>query len=54
MISTLGVALFGSLLLSTQPPEIAGQWSGEDWGHVVLKKTGDGQYSGTYINTLGK
>ena len=54
MISTLGIALFGSLLLYTQPQEIAGQWSGEEWGNVVLKKTGDGQYTGTYINTLDK
>ena len=54
MITTLAIGLFGFLLLSVEPPDIAGQWSGEDWGNVVLKKTSDAEYTGTYSDTIGK
>ncbi|MGA2615986.1 MAG: protein kinase [Thermoguttaceae bacterium] len=54
MLAALGVGLLGMLLLSAAPPDIAGQWSGEDWGQVVLKKTSDAEYTGTYSETVGK
>ena len=54
MIATLGIGLLGMFLLSATPPDIAGQWTGEDWGQVVLKKTSDGEYTGTYSDTVSK
>jgi hypothetical protein len=36
------------LLAPNAPPDIAGVWSGEDWGTVVLNATTAGQYMGTY------
>ncbi|MGA2066699.1 MAG: protein kinase [Thermoguttaceae bacterium] len=54
MIAALGAGLLGVLLLSATPPDIAGQWTGEDWGQVVLKKTSDAEYTGTYSETVGK
>ena len=53
-IAALGAGLLGVLLLSATPPDIAGKWSGEDWGQVVLTQTAPGQYSGTYTETEGK
>ena len=47
MIAALGAGLLGVLLVSTAAPDIAGQWSGDDWGQVVLKKTSDAEYTGT-------
>jgi len=40
--------------VSTAAPDIAGQWSGDDWGQVVLKKTSDAEYTGTYSDTVSK
>ena len=55
MIATLGIALLGMFLMqATEPPDIAGQWSGEGWGQVVLKQTAPGEYAGTYSDTVGK
>lgn len=55
MIATLGIVLFGMFLMDwTSPPDLAGRWSGEGWGHVVLTQSGPGQYSGTYSDTAGK
>ena len=42
------------LLGSAEPPDIAGEWTGEEWGTVVLKKTNDEEYTGTYTDTFGK
>ena len=43
MVATLGVGSVGYVLvLSAAPPDIAGQWSGEGWGQVVLKQTAIG------------
>jgi|GEM_PF-824591 len=38
----------------TSPPDIAGWWTGEDWGKVQLKHLGSGEYEGTYTDTFGK
>jgi hypothetical protein len=55
MIATLGIALLGMFLMqSTKPPNIAGNWSGEGWGQVVLTQTAAGKYAGTYRGTVGK
>ncbi len=54
MTAALGVGLCGMFLLSGEPPEIAGEWLGEDWGHIVLKKSSDAEYTGTYSDTVGK
>src|SRR5271157_1097997 len=55
MIATLGIGLLCMFLMqSTEPPDIAGRWSGEGWGQVVLTPTAAGQYTGTYSDTVGK
>ena len=55
MIATLGIALLGMLgMQATEPPDIAGQWTGEGWGRVVLTQTAPGQYTGTYTDTVAK
>ena len=51
MIAALGVGLLGVFLLSGPTTDIAGQWSGEEWGQVVLKKTNASEYTGTYSDT---
>jgi WD40 repeat protein len=53
MIATLGLGLLGVFAWqATEAPDIAGTWTGEEWGQVVLKKTADGEYSGTYSDTF--
>jgi hypothetical protein len=47
------VILATLLLSSSDPPDIAGNWAGEDWGDVVLKQTNPGEYSGTYTEIGG-
>jgi WD40 repeat protein len=54
IIAAAAIALAGVLMLSAEPPDIAGEWSGEEWGRVVLKKTGDAEYTGAYTDTFGK
>ena len=54
MLAALGACLFGGIMLVSSEPDIAGTWSGEDWGDVVLKKTESGRYEGTYTDTFGK
>ena len=39
---------------STAPPDIAGDWRGEDWGHVVLTESKAGTYTGTFADNAGK
>ena len=40
MIAALGVGLLGMFALqATAPPDISGNWQGEDWGQVVLTQT---------------
>jgi hypothetical protein len=54
MFAALAMALIGaSLLASADQPEIAGQWSGEDWGTVLLNKMNPGEYTGAYSRTAG-
>ena len=39
MIATLGMALLGMFLMqSTDPPDIAGQWSGEGWARLRSRR----------------
>ena len=45
--------LLGAFMASEEPPDIAGQWSGEAWGTVVLKQTSPGEYSGIYTVNAG-
>ena len=54
MIAALGAGLLGASSVSTAAPDIAGQWSGDDWGQVVLKKTSDAEYTGSYSDTVSK
>ncbi|MGO9107771.1 MAG: protein kinase domain-containing protein [Thermoguttaceae bacterium] len=51
-IAMTGIVLFGAMLMkATDPPDISGEWSGEYWGHVALKKTNDAEYTGSYSDT---
>jgi protein involved in polysaccharide export with SLBB domain len=54
MLTLLGISLIAAGVASTNPPDISGHWSGEDWGQVVLTQTAAGQYAGTYTETIGK
>ena len=55
MIAALGLGLLAAFVwLAADPPEISGQWSGDEWGQVVLKKLESGAYEGTYTDTFGK
>jgi len=55
LIATLVIALLGILAVqTTEPPDIAGHWSGEGWGQFVLIQTAAGEYAGTYSDTEGK
>jgi len=53
MFTALGLALFGAFMLSSaDSPEIAGVWSGEDWGTVVLNRANPGEYTGSYSESV--
>ena len=55
MIGTLGLGLLAmALLQATEPPDIAGEWTGEGWGNIVLKMTEAGQYTGKYGDAAGR
>ena len=55
MIATLALGLLATALLQvTEPPDIAGRWSGEGWGRVALDQTAAGEYAGTYTDTAGR
>lgn len=52
MITVLGFALLGFFLWqSADPPDIAGHWTGEEWGNVLLEQKQPGRYEGTYTNS---
>jgi hypothetical protein len=53
MFAALAIGLMGAFMAAAEPPEIAGQWSGEDWGTVVLKQTLPGEYTGVYRENVG-
>ena len=54
MFAAFEIALLGAFLLSSaDPPDIAGQWSGEDWGTVFFNQTNPGEYMGTYSQSVG-
>lgn len=49
MLGTIGMTLLGMVLWqATEAPDIAGQWTGEDWGTVVLEAKQPGQYQGSF------
>ncbi|MHC4178805.1 MAG: WD40 repeat domain-containing serine/threonine protein kinase [Planctomycetota bacterium] len=55
MLATLGMALSGMFVMqAAEPPDIAGRWSSERAGQIVLKQTAVGEYEGTYGTTGGK
>ncbi|MHC4406283.1 MAG: WD40 domain-containing protein, partial [Planctomycetota bacterium] len=52
MIAAFGVSLLGMVLWqATAPPDIAGKWTGEGWGAVVLEAKQPGQYEGSYTDS---
>jgi WD40 repeat protein len=54
MLGTVGVIVLGAVLWqAAEAPDIAGTWSGDEWGRVVLKKASAGEYTGTYSDTAG-
>lgn len=55
LLGMIGMSLLGMVLLqATEAPDIAGQWTGEEWGQVVLEPKKTGGYDGTYTDTFGK
>jgi serine/threonine-protein kinase len=60
VLAMLAIAIIALLMWNTPetqsppPPDIAGQWHGDEWGSVVLKKSTDTEYTGTYTDTIGK
>ena len=52
MNAIIGLGLLGIFAWqATEPPDIAGKWSGPEWGEVVLTATKEGEYEGTYTDT---
>lgn len=52
VIVTFGFSLLGIVLWqATTPPDIAGKWTGEEWGAVALEAKQPGQYEGSYTNS---
>jgi len=54
MLTLIGISLLAVGVVSTNPPDISGNWQGEEWGQVTLRQTAPGQYSGTYTETVVK
>ena len=55
MIATLGLGLLGLFAWqAADPPDIAGRWTGEGWGNVVLEQKLPGKYDGSYSDTFGE
>ena len=49
MLGTIGMTLLGMVLWqATEPPDIAGQWTSDEWGTVVLEAKQPGEYEGTF------
>lgn len=52
MLGAIGMTLLGLVLLqATEPPDISGQWTSEDWGTVVLEAKEPGEYEGTFTGS---
>src|SRR6185436_19038327 len=55
MLTAMSAGLLGFFLLGLpEPPDITGEWTGPEWGQVVLKKITDKEYTGTYTDTFGR
>ncbi|HEV3022072.1 MAG TPA: serine/threonine-protein kinase, partial [Pirellulales bacterium] len=52
--AALGIGLLAAFFVAAPPPDISGEWAGEEWGTIVLKKSSDGEYAGEYSEALGK
>ncbi len=49
MLGTCGIVLLGMVMWqATDPPDISGKWTSDEWGTVVLNAKEPGQYEGTY------
>src|SRR6185437_3911915 len=53
-IAASGIVVWGALMLTAEAPDIAGHWSGEDWGDIALEKRDGGEYAGFFSDTVGK
>lgn len=53
MVACLFTGLGCLLLLQTEPSDITGNWDGNEWGSVVLRKIGASSWEGTYSETAG-
>ena len=51
MLTLIGIGFFAVGVVSP-PPDISGNWQGEDWGQVTLTQTAPGEYKGTYTDTV--
>ena len=54
MLALLAISLFAAGVVSTTPPDISGNWQGDDWGQVTLTQTAPGEYTGSYTDTVVK
>ena len=54
MLTLLSISLFAAGVVSTSPPDISGNWQGDDLGRVTLTQTAPGEYTGTYTDTVAK
>jgi serine/threonine-protein kinase len=53
LFAVLAAGVLGWFMLPAQPPpDIAGQWSGENWGTIVLSKSSETEYTGTFTDTV--
>jgi serine/threonine protein kinase/WD40 repeat protein len=53
MIAALGLGMLGMVFWqASEAPDIAGKWTGDGWGDVVLEKKQAGEYEGTYTDTF--
>jgi hypothetical protein len=52
MLGTIGMTLLGIVLWqATEPPDISGQWTSNEWGTVVLEAKGPREYEGTFTGS---
>lgn len=53
MLGSLGMFLMGMLIWSTtEPPDISGKWTSDEWGTVELTEKESGRYEGKLANGL--